>query len=167
MKTVNWLVVGLLCLSVVVHAEEVITNDTGEDATGLRFSFSSPVLITAFEDILTSIDPQMLSYEFVFSGGTVEPWGSHWFNYAPATASIMGTEWLTGSQASQIPTRCQDALPPRHVRCAKERTDEDVRWESAGAHADEQPYRSCGLRARGQVFFFGVLWYRLVPWHVH
>jgi len=94
MKTICLLLVGLLCLSVVVHAGEVITNDTGEDATGLRVSFSSPVLITAFGDILTSVDPQMLSFEFVFSGGTVEPWGSHWMTWAPATTQIIEHEWL-------------------------------------------------------------------------
>jgi hypothetical protein len=97
------LLIGLLCLSVVIYAGEVITNDTGDDATGLRVSFSTPVLITAFGDILAAVDPQMLSFEFVFSGGTVKPWESHWLNYAPATASVMEYEWLTGSVASDIP----------------------------------------------------------------
>jgi hypothetical protein len=103
MKKICLLLIGLVCLSVAVYAGEVITNDTGEDATGLRVSFSTPVLITAFGDILTSVDPQMLSFEFVFSGGTVKPWDSQWFNYAPATASVMEYEWLTGSVASDIP----------------------------------------------------------------
>jgi len=61
------------------------------------------VLITAFGDILTAVDPQMLSFEFVFSGGVVEPWDSHWFNYAPATASVVTTEWLTGALPSKLP----------------------------------------------------------------
>ncbi|MCK5827605.1 hypothetical protein KAH43_03685, partial [Candidatus Bipolaricaulota bacterium] len=95
MKRASLLLVRLLCFSVLVFAGEVITNDTGEDATGLRVAFSTPVLITAFGDILTSVDPQMLAFEFVFSGGTVEPWGSHWFNYAPTTASVVESEWLT------------------------------------------------------------------------
>jgi hypothetical protein len=90
MKKVTLLVAGLFCISVSVFAGEVITNDTGEDATGLRVVFSSPVLITGFGDILTTVDPQMLSFEFVFSGGTVKPWDSHWFSYAPATASVNG-----------------------------------------------------------------------------
>jgi len=100
MRRIGLLLIGVLCLSVVVSVGEVITNNTGEDATGLRVTFSQPVLITAFGDILTSVDPQMLSFEFVFSGGTVESWGSQWFNYAPATASIIETEWLTGNTAS-------------------------------------------------------------------
>jgi len=61
MKKVSLLAVGLLCLSVVVSAGEVITNDTGEDATCLRVMFSEPVFITAFGDILTSVDPQMMA----------------------------------------------------------------------------------------------------------
>ncbi len=103
MKKLSLLLVGFLCLSVMVRAGEVISNDTGEDATGLRVVFSSPVLITGFGDNLVSIDTQMLSFEFIFSGGVVEPWDSHWFNYAPASASVMETEWLTGSIVSDIP----------------------------------------------------------------
>ena len=95
MKRINLLLVGLLCVSVMVYAGEVITNGTGEDAIGLRVVFSSPVLITDFGDILTVVDTQMFSFEFTFSGGTVEPWGSHWLNWTPATAQISEHEWLT------------------------------------------------------------------------
>jgi hypothetical protein len=100
MKRVGLLLVGFLFLSVSIIAGEVITNDSGKDATGLRVSFSTPVLITDFGDILTSVDPQMLSYEFLFSGGTVKPWDSHWFNYIPATATVMSVEWLTSEATS-------------------------------------------------------------------
>jgi len=98
MKKIGTLFVGFLFLTFAVLAGEVITNDTGEDAMGLHVTFSSPVLITAFGDILTSVDPQMLAFEFVFSGGVVEPWGSHWMNWAPTTAQIISSEWLTGSE---------------------------------------------------------------------
>jgi arabinogalactan endo-1,4-beta-galactosidase len=95
MKKVSLLLgIGLLCVSLSSLAGEVITNDTGEDATGLRVVFSSPVLITGSGDVFTTVDPQMLSYEFVFSGGTVEPWGSHWLNWVPTTARIMSHEWV-------------------------------------------------------------------------
>ena len=103
MKRVSLLVVGLLCLSIVAYAGEVITNDTGEPATGLRITFSAPVIIVGFGDILTSVDSQMSASEFVFSGGTVEPWESHWFNYAPTTVSVVKVEWLTGSVALDSP----------------------------------------------------------------
>jgi|GEM_PF-6526510 len=102
MKRISLLVAGCLCLSAAVFAGQVITNDTGEDATGLRVTFSSPVLITSFGDILTTVDQAALSYEFVFSGGTVKPWESQWFNYAPATASVVSTEWLTGPVVQEL-----------------------------------------------------------------
>ena len=113
MKKVSLLLAGLLCMTVLVHAGEVITNDTGADATGLRVTFSNPVLITDFGDILTSVDPQMLAFEFVFSGGVVEPWGSHWMNWAPATASVVEVEWMTGAfptSTSQSKGQSREAL---------------------------------------------------------
>jgi len=97
MKKIGALLVGLLFLTFAVLAGEVITNDTGKEATGLHVSFSTPVLITAFGDVLTSVDPQMLAFEFVFSGGVVEPWGSHWMNWAPSTAQVVDYEWLTST----------------------------------------------------------------------
>jgi hypothetical protein len=99
MKKLIPLVITLLCVSVSVLAGEVITNDTGEDVTGLRVVFSTPVLITTFGDILTNVDKEGLSYEFVFSSGTVPPWGSHWLNWSPATARVVEYEWLTSSAA--------------------------------------------------------------------
>jgi len=101
MKRLSLLFVGMLCLSVVGYAGEVITNDTGEDATGLRVLFSTPVLITAFGDTLPFVEAQMLSFEYVFSGGIVKAWESHWFNYSPATATVVETEWLNQPLASQ------------------------------------------------------------------
>lgn len=87
-------VVGLLCISLSSLAGEVITNDTGEDATGLKVVFSMPAEITAFGDILMHVDQEGPAQEFIFSGGTVEPWGSHWFSYSPAAASVLEYEWL-------------------------------------------------------------------------
>jgi|GEM_PF-5009316 len=99
MKRIGLALVAVLCVSIAAFAGTVITNDTGEDATGLRVTFSSPVLITTFGDTLTTVDQTSLSYEFVFSGGTVKPGDSQWFSYAPATASVVSTEWLTGTSA--------------------------------------------------------------------
>jgi len=104
MKKVSLLIIAVLCVSVSILAGEVITNNTGEDATGLRIVFSEPVLITNFGDVLTSVDPQMLSDEVVFSGGTAKPWDSQWFNYTPASAIVVRAEWLTGAIGSAIPT---------------------------------------------------------------
>jgi len=112
MRRIGLLLIGVLCLSLFAYAGEVITNNTGEDATGLRVTFSQPVLITAFGDILTSVDPQTLSFEFVFSGGTVESWGSQWFNYAPATARILNYEWLLQLPAITERSTTDVARPP-------------------------------------------------------
>jgi len=90
-------VVGLLCISLSSLAGEVITNDIGEDATGLRVVFSVPVMITAFGDILTNVDPKGSASEFVFSGGMVTAWGSHWMSWAPSSAKLISHEWLRSS----------------------------------------------------------------------
>lgn len=94
------LVIGLLCVSLSSLAGEVVTNDTGEDATGLWVTFSEPVQITAFGDTLMEVDQTGPADEFVFSGGTVSPWGSHWLNWSPTTARVVEYEWLTGSTAT-------------------------------------------------------------------
>ena len=133
MKKFSLLLVGLLCLSVVVYAGDVITNDTGETATGLRVTFSAPVIIVGFGDILTSVDPQMLSFEFVFSGGTVKPWGSHWFNYAPTTASIVESEWLIAkpSTTGASDSSTEDASP----------TDSSSTWSPWGSDPNALDFR--------------------------
>jgi hypothetical protein len=98
MKKISLLLgIGLLCISLSSLAGEVITNDTGEEATGLRVVFSEAVQITAFGDILMHVDHEGPAAEFVFSGGTVSPWGSHWLNWSPATARVVEYGWLTDS----------------------------------------------------------------------
>jgi hypothetical protein len=94
MKKVGLLLVGLLCISVSSLASEVVTNDSGQDATGLRVVFSESVTITAFGDTLMKVDPEGIATEFVFSGGTVAAWGSHWLSWTPAPARIISHEWL-------------------------------------------------------------------------
>jgi len=121
MKTLGLLLVGLLLVSLLVGAGEVITNDTDEDASGLRIAFSTPVLITGFGDALTSVEPHMLSYEFVFSGGIVEPWGSHWMSWAPSTAQIINSEWI-----NQLAVPCVAGLHEASVFGAKPPTEDAI-----------------------------------------
>jgi len=94
MRKVALLVVALLCLSVMLYAGEVITNDTGEDATGLRVVFSAPVEITAFGDTLMQVDQTGTSSEFIFTGGAIDPWGSQWLSWTPSATKIISHEWL-------------------------------------------------------------------------
>jgi len=104
MKKLSLLLVGLLSISFVAYAGAFLTNDTGADAVGLRVTFSEPVTITAFGDTLTAVTPQTLSSEIVFSGGTVGAWGGQWFNYAPATATIVQAEWLLDRATGSVST---------------------------------------------------------------
>ena len=135
MKKIGTLLVGVAFFSFCMLAGEVLTNDTGEDATGLRVSFSTPVLITAFGDILVSVDPQMLAFEFVFSGGVVEPWGSHWMNWAPSTAQIIEHEWTTDSFP---PSTYHEGLPREELPVDAVLTYEEILAEIAQYPGDEE-----------------------------
>ena len=102
MKSIWLTVVAMVSVSLLAFSGTVITNDTGEDATGLQVTFSAPVLITSFGDAFTQVEPEMLSYEFVFSGGIAKPWDSQWFNYAPATAAVVQTEWAHDGSTGSV-----------------------------------------------------------------
>ena len=88
------LAVGLLMISLTAVAGEFLMNETGEAASGLRITFSEPVTITGFGDILMSVNPDGEADEFLFSGGAVEAWGGHWLSWEPASAQMVGYEWL-------------------------------------------------------------------------
>ena len=120
MMKLSLLVIGMLCLSIVVCAGEVITNDTGEDATGLRVTFSEPVVITAFGDVLTSVDPLMMAYEFEFSGGVVEPGGSHWMNWAPLTGQVLSYEWMLQASKLADPNHSTEEEPDEGIALGSE-----------------------------------------------
>ena len=51
-------VVGLLCISLSSLAGEVVTNDTGAEASGSRVVFSTPGQVTSFGEILTNVDKE-------------------------------------------------------------------------------------------------------------
>ena len=120
MMKLSLLVIGMLCLSIVVCAGEVITNDTGEDATGLRVTFSEPVVITAFGDVLTSVDPLMMAYEFEFSGGVVKPGGSHWMNWAPLTGQVLSYEWMLQASKLADPNHSTEEEPDEGIALGSE-----------------------------------------------
>jgi len=84
----------LILFSLSVTAGGYFMNDTGEPVCGLRVEFSEPVTISGFGDILTAVEPLGESTTFTFSGGAVDPWGDHWIIWEPASASIVGEEWL-------------------------------------------------------------------------
>jgi hypothetical protein len=94
MKKVALLVVGLVFISMSSFAGEYLMNDTGEPIYGLRVVFSEPVEITGFGDVLMAVEPAGESSKFTFSGGELEPWAGHWFNWEPASASLINHGWL-------------------------------------------------------------------------
>jgi len=83
----------LVLFSLSVLAGGYFMNDTGETVYGLRIVFSEPVTITSFGDVLMSVEPSGESTTFMFSGGTVEPWGDHWIIWEPGSASVVSEEW--------------------------------------------------------------------------
>jgi hypothetical protein len=95
MKKLIPLVITLLCVSLSSLAGEYLMNDTGEAVTGLRVVFSEPVFLTGFGDVLITVTPVGESTEFIFSGVKLEAWEGHWFNWDPASALLISSEWLT------------------------------------------------------------------------
>jgi hypothetical protein len=94
MKKVALLVAGLVLFSIPLFAGEYLMNDTGETVYGLRVVFSEPVTLASFGDILTVVAPTGESTEFMFLDGALEEWGGHWFNWEPASASLVSHEWF-------------------------------------------------------------------------
>jgi aryl-phospho-beta-D-glucosidase BglC (GH1 family) len=93
-------VLGLWSLS--LAAGEFLMNDSGEAATALRVTFSQPVTITGFGDVLMTVEPSKASSTFEFSGGKVEAWGGQWLNWKPEAASIVEYEWLKGIVTNRV-----------------------------------------------------------------
>ena len=75
MKKVVLLAVGLLFCSVSLFAGEYLMNDTGQTVYGLQVTFSEPVTITGYGDVLMMLEPAGESTDFTFSGGELEAWG--------------------------------------------------------------------------------------------
>ena len=95
MKKVALLVVGLVLFSIPLFAGEYLMNDTGATVYGLRVVFSEPVEITGFGDVLDTVGPAGEATAFTFSGGVLDAWGGHWFNWEPSSALLVNHQWLT------------------------------------------------------------------------
>ena len=95
MKRVIILLVGLSLCSVPVFAGEFLMNE--EVAYGLRVTFSEPVTLTHFGDVLTVVSPESEATEFVFSGDELPAWVGHGMSWTPSTARIVNYEWLASA----------------------------------------------------------------------
>jgi len=90
-------IVGLMVVlscALCSYGSEILLNDTGRVAGGLRVRFSELVTITSFGDDFAGVIPDRQSKEFTFSGGAVASWGSHWLSWAPSTAVILDATWV-------------------------------------------------------------------------
>ncbi len=94
MKKLGLLLVVSVIFSLSAFAGEYLMNDTGDTVYGLRVVFSEAVSLTGFGDTLMSVQPTGESTEFTFSGGALEAWGGHWFNWEPVSAMLVSHEWL-------------------------------------------------------------------------
>jgi len=61
---------------------------------GLTVTFSEPVTITGFGDVLTSVEPAGKSDTFIFLGGVLDAWDGHWLSWEPASAQLTGQVWF-------------------------------------------------------------------------
>jgi len=86
------LLVAVLLLSFPTLAGEYLMNE--EVAYGLRVTFSEPVMITHFGDVLMAASPEGPATEFVFSGGELQPWVGHWLIWEPAYATLDRAIWI-------------------------------------------------------------------------
>ena len=84
-------VLGFLSLS--LFAGEYLMNE--ETAYGLRVTFTEPVTLTHFGDVLMTVSPEGESTEFVFSGAELPAWVGHGLAWKPATARLASYDWLT------------------------------------------------------------------------
>jgi len=143
MKKVALLVVGLAFFSISSLAGEYLMNDTGETVYGLRVVFSEPVTLVSFGDIMTVVAPTGKSTEFMFSGGTLEAWAGHWFNWEPASASLVSHEWLTDPAlvaitAEAVETGQSDVNLPLWIRNPNS-TYEEIMAEIAEYPGPDEP----------------------------
>jgi len=101
MNRVIVVALGLALCSVSVLAGEFLMNE--EVAYGLRVTFSEPVMLGYFGDVLTVVSPRGEAAVFTFSGAELPPWVGHGLAWTPATARITSYEWLSVPPLVEIP----------------------------------------------------------------
>jgi len=94
MRAASIVVAVILCSFAVIAGEHLINEEL---AMGLRVVFSEPVTLTGFGDVFTSVTPEGEATEFVFYGGDLGPWLGHWLSWEPSSATLVRSEWLSGT----------------------------------------------------------------------
>jgi len=100
MKSFALGVAAVVLLSVSLLAGEYLVNE--EVAYGLRVTFTEPVTLTQFGDVLTEVDPMGESTQFLFSGAQLPAWVGHGLAWTPASTRITSYEWLSREEVAAI-----------------------------------------------------------------
>jgi len=82
-------------------AGEYLVNE--EVAYGLRVTFTEPVTLTYFGDVLLEVSPpEGESGQFLFSGAELPAWVGHGLAWTPTSARITSYEWLSQQEVAAI-----------------------------------------------------------------
>ena len=163
MSRVIVVALGSVLCSISVLAGEFLMNE--EIAYGLRVTFSKPVTITHFGDVLMTVSPQGQATEFIFSGAELPAWVGHGLAWEPTTARIASCEWLTQHQVTAIGVV---RVPPTTVQ-----TFPAVLTSSSGETIDATITRTMSQEQVPFVVEYGInsadetlalTWTRLTPW---
>jgi len=101
MKSFALGVAAVVLLSVSLLAGEYLVNE--EVAYGLRVTFTEPVTLTYFGDVLLEVSPpEGESDEFLFSGAELPAWVGHGLAWTPTSARITSYEWLSQQEVAAI-----------------------------------------------------------------
>jgi len=106
------LMAAVVLVSIPILAGEYLMNE--EVAFGLRVTFSEPVTITHFGDVLDVMSPEGEATEFVFSGAELPAWVGHGLAWTPASARIVDYEWLESVADSDNSEWLSDTWLPTH-----------------------------------------------------
>ena len=93
MRRLTLLAVALILCSAPSLAGEFLINEG--IAYGVRVTFSEPVTITRFGDVLPLVYPDGETTEFLFYGATLPAWVGHWIIWEPTSARILNYVWLS------------------------------------------------------------------------
>jgi len=100
--------VGLACSA----ATKTFTNTTAQTAPGIVVTFSQEVRVTSYaSDVFPTQSPASGESEsFTFSGGTLPAGGAFQITWAPSSARVRSTKWITSGSAA-VATASLPSIP--------------------------------------------------------
>ena len=107
MRRALLLAIGLVLCSMPTLAGEYLMNE--EVAYGLRVTFSEPVTLTYFGDVLMQVSPEGEAAEFVFSGAELPAWVGHGLAWVPTSTHIISHEWFASNEETDAALGSRDA----------------------------------------------------------